>query len=86
VWWIQDMIANGTNSLKILQNDPNMRDAGGRQRKMIVFTEHRDTLNYLERKIGGVLGTPDAIVTIHGGTHVSFPPAPLPRTAGGTDD
>jgi superfamily II DNA or RNA helicase len=54
---------------KILQNDPNMRDAGGHQRKMIVFTEHRDTLNYLERKIGGVLGTPDAIVTIHGGTH-----------------
>ncbi|MCA9013098.1 MAG: DUF3883 domain-containing protein, partial [Planctomycetaceae bacterium] len=54
---------------KILQNDPHMRDAGGRQRKMIVFTEHRDTLNYLERKIGGVLGTPDAIVTIHGGTH-----------------
>ena len=53
---------------KILQNDPNMRDAGGRQRKMIVFTEHRDTLNYLERKISGVLGTPDAIVTIHGGT------------------
>src|SRR5208282_18768 len=54
---------------KILQNNPSMRDAGGRQRKMIVFTEHRDTLNYLERKIGGVLGTPDAIVTIHGGTH-----------------
>ena len=54
---------------RILQNDPNMRDAGGRQRKMIVFTEHRDTLNYLERKIAGVLGTPEAIVTIHGGTH-----------------
>ena len=54
---------------KILQNDPHMRDADGRQRKMIVFTEHRDTLNYLERKIGGVLGNPDAIVTIHGGTH-----------------
>ncbi len=54
---------------KILQNDPQMRDAGGRQRKMIVFTEHRDTLNYLERKIGGVLGTPNAITTIHGGTH-----------------
>ena len=53
----------------ILQNNPNMRDADGRQRKMIVFTEHRDTLNYLERRIGGVLGTPEAIVTIHGGTH-----------------
>lgn len=53
----------------ILQNNPNMRDADGRQRKMIVFTEHRDTLNYLERRIGGVLGTPAAIVTIHGATH-----------------
>jgi hypothetical protein len=52
---------------RILQNDPQMRDADGRQRKMIVFTEHKDTLNYLERRIGGVLGTPDAITTIHGG-------------------
>jgi superfamily II DNA or RNA helicase len=54
---------------KILQNDPHMRDAEGRQRKMIVFTEHKDTLNYLERRIGGVLGTPDAITTIHGSVH-----------------
>ena len=54
---------------KILQNDPNMRDAEGRQRKMIIFTEHRDTLNYLERQIGGVLGTPNAITTIHGSVH-----------------
>lgn len=54
---------------KILQHDPNMRDAGGRPRKMIIFTEHKDTLTYLERQIGGVLGTPDAITTIHGGTH-----------------
>lgn len=52
----------------ILQNNPQMRDADGRQRKLIVFTEHRDTLNYLERRIAGVLGTPDAITTIHGGT------------------
>lgn len=54
---------------KILQNDPHMRDDSGRQRKMILFTEHKDTLNYLERKIGGVLGTPEAITTIHGGVH-----------------
>ena len=53
---------------KILQNDPHMRGEDGRQRKMIVFTEHRDTLNYLERKIAGVLGSHDAITTIHGGT------------------
>ena len=53
----------------ILQNNPYMRDADGRQRKMILFTEHKDTLNYLERRIGGVLGTPDAVTTIHGGVH-----------------
>jgi hypothetical protein len=46
-----------------------MRDASGRQRKIIIFSEHRDTLNYLNRKIAGVLGNSDAIVTIHGGTH-----------------
>lgn len=54
---------------QILQNNPQMRDADGRQRKMIVFTEHKDTLNYLEKRIGGVLGTPEAITTIHGSVH-----------------
>lgn len=54
---------------KILQNNPEMHDAAGRQRKIIIFSEHRDTLNYLHAKIAGVLGNPEAIVTIHGGTH-----------------
>lgn len=54
---------------KILQNHPEMRDASGRQRKIIIFSEHRDTLNYLQARIAGVLGNPDAIVSIHGGTH-----------------
>jgi superfamily II DNA or RNA helicase len=54
---------------QILQNNPEMRDAAGRQRKLIIFSEHRDTLNYLHAKIAGVLGNPDAIITIHGGTH-----------------
>src|SRR5271166_6349514 len=54
---------------KILQNAPEMRDASGRQRKLIIFSEHRDTLNYLHQRIAGVLGNNDCIVTIHGGTH-----------------
>jgi superfamily II DNA or RNA helicase len=54
---------------KLLQNNPEMRDEGGLQRKIIIFTEHRDTLNYLTTKISGVLGNENAIVTIHGGTH-----------------
>jgi SNF2 family DNA or RNA helicase len=54
---------------KILQNNPEMRDSSGWQRKLIIFSEHRDTLNYLHSKIAGVLGNEGAIVTIHGGTH-----------------
>ena len=54
---------------KILQNNPEMHDAAGRQRKIIIFSEHRDTLNYLHDKIAGVLGNSEAIITIHGGTH-----------------
>ena len=53
---------------RILQDDPKMRAADGRLRKIIIFSEHRDTLHYLHAKIGGVLGDPAAIVTIHGGT------------------
>ncbi len=53
---------------RILQDDPRMREASGRQRKIIIFSEHRDTLNYLHAKIAGVLGKPEAILTIHGGT------------------
>jgi superfamily II DNA or RNA helicase len=54
---------------KLLQGNPHMHDEAGLQRKIIIFTEHRDTLNYLVAKIAGVLGNESAIVTIHGGTH-----------------
>ncbi|MDB5306884.1 MAG: rapA 3 [Gemmataceae bacterium] len=53
----------------LLQNTPEMHDAEGRQRKMIIFTEHRDTLNYLTVKITDLLRRTDRVVTIHGGTH-----------------
>jgi hypothetical protein len=35
--------------------------------KLVIFTEHRDTLNYLERQIGSLFGLPYAVVVIHGG-------------------
>ncbi len=35
--------------------------------KLIVFTEHRDTLNYLESRITTLLGRKEAVVIIHGG-------------------
>ncbi|MBU2763748.1 helicase-related protein [Acidithiobacillus caldus] len=52
---------------KLLQNTPEMRDTDGRQRKLIIFTEHRDTLNYLAVKIRGLIGSEEAVVMIHGG-------------------
>lgn len=36
------------------------------KQKLVIFTEHRDTLNYLERKIGTLFGRPDSVVSIHG--------------------
>ncbi len=42
-------------------------DAQGQRRKLIIFTEHRDTLNYLADNIRALLGRPEAVVTIHGG-------------------
>ena len=37
------------------------------RQKLVVFTEHRDTLNYLEQQITTVLGRKEAVVIIHGG-------------------
>jgi SNF2 family DNA or RNA helicase len=34
--------------------------------KLVIFTEHRDTLNYLLERITNLLGTPSSVVTIHG--------------------
>jgi superfamily II DNA or RNA helicase len=35
--------------------------------KLVVFTEHRDTLSYLENRISTLLGRKEALVMIHGG-------------------
>jgi superfamily II DNA or RNA helicase len=40
---------------------------GNERRKLIVFTEHRDTLEYLSQRISSLLGRPEAVKTIHGG-------------------
>ena len=44
-----------------------MTDANGARRKLIVFTEPKDTLNYLVDKIRARLGNPEAVAAIHGG-------------------
>jgi superfamily II DNA or RNA helicase len=39
----------------------------GNPRKLIIFTEHKDTLEYLTGRIGRLLARVDAVVAIHGG-------------------
>ncbi|RME58910.1 MAG: RNA helicase, partial [Candidatus Dadabacteria bacterium] len=36
------------------------------RQKLVIFTEHRDTLNYLYKRITSLLGREDAVVVIHG--------------------
>ena len=52
---------------KLLRDNPWMIDPQGNRRKIILFTEHKDTLNYLYDRILGILGRAEAIVLIHGG-------------------
>ena len=51
---------------KLLSSDDAMRDPEGKRRKLVIFTEHRDTLNYLNERISNLRGH-EAIVMIHGG-------------------
>ena len=53
----------------LLQDNEHMFDAHGHRRKLVIFTEHRDTLNYLEERICMLLGKREAVVTISGGMH-----------------
>ena len=46
---------------------PEIRNPRVEQEKLIIFTEHRDTLNYLCSKITTLLGKTEAVVQIHGG-------------------
>ena len=64
------------NELSTLLNDiflpsnSNQEDLGflpSSSQKLVVFTEHRATLDYLENRIKTLLGDEEAVVTIHGG-------------------
>ena len=52
----------------ILQDNPEMKRPDGSRRKIIIFTEHKDTLVYLADQIRGMIGSEDAVQVIYGGT------------------
>jgi superfamily II DNA or RNA helicase len=50
----------------IIQDDKRMIDGQGQRRKMVIFTEHRDTLTYLQERISTLFGREEMIVHIDG--------------------
>ncbi|MBR4383010.1 MAG: DEAD/DEAH box helicase, partial [Selenomonadaceae bacterium] len=52
---------------ELLQVNKKFSKRNGGREKLIVFTEHRDTLDYLREKISLLFGRNEAVVTIHGG-------------------
>src|SRR5690606_36076423 len=53
---------------KILQSSE-MRMEDGTKRKIIIFTEYKDTLEYLYRKISTLLGGQEGVRAIHSGVN-----------------
>ena len=52
---------------EVLQNTPEMFHPDGHRRKLVIFTEHRPTLDYLVDRLRTILGRTEAVVAIHGG-------------------
>jgi superfamily II DNA or RNA helicase len=57
-----------TRLAETLDDNPEMFEANAARRKLVIFTEHRDTLNYLVERLATKLGSSEAVVTIHGQT------------------
>jgi len=53
---------------EVLSDSDLMFDPAGNRRKLVIFTEHKDTLTYLYRKLVATLGSEESVVTVHGGT------------------
>jgi Helicase conserved C-terminal domain/Domain of unknown function (DUF3883) len=51
----------------ILEDHTLLTDRRGEPRKLIIFTEHRDTMAYLGARIRTLIGRPQAVEMIHGG-------------------
>ncbi len=66
------VVLSGTDKkweeLSTLLQSKEMRDRDGQQRKLIIFSEYKDTITYLLDRIRGLLGDPGAVVTITGST------------------
>ncbi|OYQ35726.1 RNA helicase [Sandarakinorhabdus cyanobacteriorum] len=66
-----DVLRSGKDTkwtqLNRILDDELMIDGDGNRRKLIIFTEPKDTLHYLLEKVRARIGRPDAVEVIHGG-------------------
>ena len=66
-----DVLRSGKDTkwtqLDRILDDELMVDSDGNRRKLIIFTEPKDTLHYLLEKVRARLGKPEAVEVIHGG-------------------
>lgn len=66
-----DVLKSGEDAkwgqLNRILDDDLMVDSQGNRRKLIIFTEPKDTLHYLADKVKARLGNPNAVDVIHGG-------------------
>ena len=51
---------------ELLQDKGKILNSKGERDKLIIFTEHRDTLDYLQEKISALFGRNEVVITIHG--------------------
>lgn len=54
----EELLPNGAEEIPIPKSSPHQ--------KIVIFTEHRPTLAYLENRITTLLGSQESVVTIHG--------------------
>jgi len=55
------------DELRELLEHEEMRDEEGNLKKLIIFTEHTPTLEYLAKRIRSLTGKQESVLTIHGG-------------------
>lgn len=63
---LNEVFSPGGDPSRIVEHPLAPKAVGAANQKLVVFTEHRDTLSYLLQKITTLLGDPEAVVTIHG--------------------
>ena len=68
---LRDLLRSDRFAVSALSDEfdanPNVNGGSEPVRKLIVFSEHKDTLDYVAGRIEAELGRPEAVVRIHGG-------------------